>query len=285
MKKSVHKEAIVRVLAYIDEHKDSALDLETLSQVSHVSKFHFHRIFKDYIGISLGQYIKLKRLETGIWRLVFTVEKTLEMDAGYESHSAFTRAFTKEMKCSPKEFKERFYKEKRIALNKLQQKGPQFLGYQSRAVTNIFYFRRLGSYFQTAAQAWKDLINDLNRSGIDVKAQTYYGISQDDPNALETETNSLRFDVCVESNLEIKRQENNLKAKKGQIPDGRYAVFLHTGPLEKLSDSYYFIYGKWIHDNSVRLRDIRPFIKYIAPFSTEVTDKYRETEIYLPVDS
>lgn len=286
MKKSIHKEAITRVLAYIDGHRDNTLDLETLSKIACVSKFHFHRVFKEYMGISIGQYIKLKRLETGMWRLIYTEDKTLEiaLESGYENHTAFTRAFTKEMGCSPREFKDQFYKNKKIALNRLQQKGPEFLGHQYRAAIPIFYFRKLGNYFKVAIQAWKDLINDLSKNGINVEDQTYYGISQDNPNALETVTDSLRFDVCVESTIEIERQKNNLQAENGQISGGRYAVFLHRGPLERLSDSYYFIYGKWIYDNPVHLRDIRPLIKYRAPFSTEVSDQERETEIYLPVE-
>ncbi len=284
MKKPIHKESITRVLAYIDGHRDNALDLDTLSKVASVSKFHFHRIFKEHMGISIGQYIKLKRLETGMWRLIYTEDKTLEiaLDSGYENHPAFTRAFTKEMGCSPREFKDQFDKNKKIALNRLQQEGPEFLGYQDKTSTSIFYFRKSGSYFQSAIQAWNELINDLSRNGIDVKNQIFYGISQDDPNALEVKTDSLRFDTCVETTDAIERKEINLQAKPSQIPGGRYAVFLHQGPLERLSDSYYFIYGKWIYDNSIHLRDIRPFIKYRDPFS-EVRDQKRETEIYLPV--
>lgn len=70
-----------------------------LSKIAHVSKFHFHRIFKEYMGISLGQYIKLKRLESGMWKLIYSENKTLEiaLDSGYEDHASFTRAFKKEI--------------------------------------------------------------------------------------------------------------------------------------------------------------------------------------------
>jgi len=283
MKKSILKESILRVLAYIDTHRDSKLDLEMLSKEACVSKFHFHRIFKEYMGISIGQYIKLKRLETGMWSLIYTENKVIEiaLESGYENHTAFTKAFTKEMGCSPKEFKARFDKDKKIALNKLQQKGPEFLGYQVRKATDIFYFRKLGSYFKSAIQAWNDLINDLNAQGIQIKNQIYYGIPQDEPNTIETECQ--RFDICVEASIEINQHKSELKAEKGQIQGGRFAVFLHEGPLETLSDSLYFIYGRWIYEHPITLRDMRQFIKYKDPFS-EQTDKQRKTEIYLPIN-
>src|SRR5690348_8167072 len=114
MKIFAHREAITRVLAYVDSHRDDTLNLKPLSKIAGISNFHFHRVFKEYLGVSLGQYIKLKRLETAMWKLTLNEGKTLEiaLDSGYESHSSFTRAFSREMGCSPKEFKERFDREK-----------------------------------------------------------------------------------------------------------------------------------------------------------------------------
>lgn len=285
MHKNIHREAIVRVLAYIDSHRDSDLDLDKLSKISHVSKFHFHRIFKEYMGISLGQYIKLKRLESGMWKLVHTDNKTLEiaLDSGYEDHASFTRAFKKEMGCSPKEFRENFYNNRKIALNKMQEKSPDFIGYQNIAIINIYYIRKKGSYFLSAISAWHELLIDLASNDIPADRQTFYGISHDDPNAVSIDRDELRFDVCIKSSTEIQQKEGSLIAIKGVISAGNYAVFLHKGPLERLSDSYHYLYGKWIFDNDVSLRNERPFIKYINPFA-DVPDSERVTEIYLPVE-
>ena len=178
MNKNIHRKAIIKVLAYIDNRRNQHLDLKTLSQVAHVSKFHFHRIFKEYMGISLGQYVKLKHLESGMWKLVHTDDKTLEiaLDSGYEDHAAFTRAFKKEMGCSPKEFRENFYNNKKLALNKMQEKAPIFLGYRSINKIDVYYIRKKGSYFLSAISAWQDLINDLVSNNIIPDRQTFYGI-------------------------------------------------------------------------------------------------------------
>ncbi len=284
MHKNIHREAITRVLAYIDSHRDSNLDLEKLAKVAHVSKFHFHRVFKEYMGISLGQYIKLKRLESGMWKIVHTENKSLEiaLDSGYENHASFTRAFKKEMRCSPKEFKESFYKNKKLALNKMQKKAPIFLGYQRKSKIDMYYIQRKGSYFLSAIKAWHDLVNDLANNNIVADRQTFYGISQDDPNAVNIEKDELRFDVCVKASAQMRLKERLLLATKGTISGGKFAVFLHKDALEKLSDSYHYLYGKWIFDNDVTLRNVRPFIKYINPFA-DVPDCEREVEIYLPV--
>ncbi len=43
-----------RVLAHIDKQLDQPLDLETLAEVAHFSRFHFHRLFLAWMGETLG---------------------------------------------------------------------------------------------------------------------------------------------------------------------------------------------------------------------------------------
>jgi AraC family transcriptional regulator len=281
-KKNVHREAIARVLAYIDSYRDSNLNLEILSKIAHISKFHFHRVFKEYMGVSLGQYIMLKRLESGMWKLIYSEKKTLEiaLDSGYEDHASFTRAFNKEMGCSPREFKENFNNYRKLTLHRMQKEAPMFASYKEVSKIEVYYIRKKGSYFLSAISAWDEIITDLANNNITANRETFYGIAQDDPNLMNIKKEELRYDVCIEVSTAVSKKEASLVATKGEISGGRFAVFRHKGPLERLSDSYHYLYGKWIFDNDVTLRDVRPFIKYINPFA-DVNE--REAEIYLPV--
>ena len=65
-----YERRIHRVMAYIDEHLDAPLDLETLAAVAHFSAFHFHRLFRAWTGETLGDYLRRRRIETGALRLV-----------------------------------------------------------------------------------------------------------------------------------------------------------------------------------------------------------------------
>ena len=58
-----------RVLDYIDHHLDSPLELATLADVANFSRFHFHRMFAGWIGETLGEYIRRRRLEVGAMQL------------------------------------------------------------------------------------------------------------------------------------------------------------------------------------------------------------------------
>lgn len=281
-----YKKSMTKVLAYIDSHLDDDLSLEKLSKLSGLSSYHFHRLFKSFLGLSLGEYVKLKRLESGMWKLIYTDKNILEiaLDSGYENHSAFTRAFTKEMGIAPKEFKKNFEKNQKLILNKLHKNPPIFKDFGQRKETTIFYMRKFGSYFISAKEAWSALLEDLRSKGLMPEKQVFYGISQDNPNDPDTKKDKLRFDVCVELSHELEKIKHQLEAKRASLPSGNYAVFLHKGPVERLSDSYFSIYGKWIFENNVTLRHLRPFIKYIDPFTKEIHANKTTCEIYLPIE-
>lgn len=58
-----HERQIKKVCDFIDGHLDSRFSLEQLSAVAASSKYHFHRIFKSFMGISVMQYVLLSRMK------------------------------------------------------------------------------------------------------------------------------------------------------------------------------------------------------------------------------
>jgi len=87
---------INRVLDYIENHLVEALTLEELAEVSCFSQFHFHRIFRAFVGEAVGQYISRLRLEKAATLLDSIPEKsvtTIALECGYSSSTTFARAF------------------------------------------------------------------------------------------------------------------------------------------------------------------------------------------------
>ena len=52
-----------RVVEHIDKHLDQPLDLGTLAEVAHFSPFHFHRLFAAWMGETLGDYLRRRKIE------------------------------------------------------------------------------------------------------------------------------------------------------------------------------------------------------------------------------
>jgi AraC family transcriptional regulator len=61
--RSEYDQRMHRVLAHIDAHLDQTLGLATLADVAHFSPFHFHRLFTAWMGHTLGDYLRRRRVE------------------------------------------------------------------------------------------------------------------------------------------------------------------------------------------------------------------------------
>ncbi len=99
-----YHQRILRVLAYIQEHLDEALDLEELAPVACFSNYHFHRIFAAMTGETLADHVRRLRLERAAVELRSGAKQVIPvaLDAGYEAHAAFTRAFKAALGVSPR---------------------------------------------------------------------------------------------------------------------------------------------------------------------------------------
>jgi AraC family transcriptional regulator len=98
-------EGIAQILHYIQDHHESPeLSLETLAARAHYSPFHFHRLFKQEVGESPGQYLQRLRLEKAMKDLIFYPDKAIRsvaLDSGFSSPSVFSRAFRKRYSMTP----------------------------------------------------------------------------------------------------------------------------------------------------------------------------------------
>jgi len=102
-----YKGRILRVLAHIQEHLDEPLELEALARVACFSSFHFHRIFAAMTGETIADHVRRLRLERAATELRSGGKPVIQvaLDASYEAHEAFTRAFKAAYKVSPAEFR------------------------------------------------------------------------------------------------------------------------------------------------------------------------------------
>ena len=97
-----------RVFDYIDEHIDEVLSLEELSHVADFSKYHFHRQFSEYTGMSVCRYVQLIRFKRASYRLAFNrADRIIDiaLDTGFENPESFSRAFKNTFGQTPSEFR------------------------------------------------------------------------------------------------------------------------------------------------------------------------------------
>lgn len=97
-----------QLLAYIDEHYMEELDLDKLSASIGFSKFHFLRLFKQYMGATLGDYVTLRRIKAAEQLLCNQSIPIAEVAtlSGFSSISTFNRLFKQYKNCSPSEYRQ-----------------------------------------------------------------------------------------------------------------------------------------------------------------------------------
>src|SRR5262245_9561537 len=85
-----------RVLEAIDRRLDQPLDLASLAGVAHFSPYHFHRVFAAWMGETLGDYLRRRRVEQAASRLAAQPRLSVlqvALSVGFGSGEAFSRAF------------------------------------------------------------------------------------------------------------------------------------------------------------------------------------------------
>ena len=102
-------EGIQSAIDYIEDHITEELDFNDIAARAACSAFYFQRIFGALCGLTLGEYIRSRRLSLAGNDIVSTDEKVIDiaMKYGYSSPDSFTRAFTAFHGITPTEARQR----------------------------------------------------------------------------------------------------------------------------------------------------------------------------------
>lgn len=285
--KAVHyAQRIQRVCDHIYQHLDEDLGLEELSRLAHFSKFHFHRQFSEYTGITTARFIQLMRLRRASYRLAFDPGcKIIDiaLEAQFENPESFSRAFKNAFGQTPSQFRnspqwpdwhERF----RLIIPRrggdpnMDIKIVDFPGAKVAVLEHHGPIQGLndsiGRFIQWRKQSQLSPVNSSMTLGI-----AYH-------NPETTAPEEYRYDIC--GSVEQDVPDNPQGVKTGAIPAGRCAVIRHHGSTEDMSDSIRALYADWLPDSGEELRDFPIFFHFrdMIPF---VEEHEQQTDIYLPL--
>ena len=88
-------ESIQNAVDYIEAHLTEKTDYEDIARVAYSSSYHFQRVFGMLCGITLGEYIRRRRLTLAGNELSAGGAKVTEVayKYGYDTPESFSRAF------------------------------------------------------------------------------------------------------------------------------------------------------------------------------------------------
>lgn len=244
-------ERMKSVLVYIEENLDRVVTLEELAEVACFSPYHFHRIFRSWVGESLAVYLRRLRVEHAAITLRHSDKRVFDiaLDAGFQSPESFAKAFRKRFDLSPQQYRDAFQFRK-VETESTLELVKHRLFYESENkmevtivkhdVRKIASVRHLGPYLEVGT-AWNSLCSWAGPKGLINENATFLGLSYDDPDI--SDEDKIRYDASIVLTEDLP-SEGDVTVK--EIPAGEFATAIHKGPYENLHETYNELLGIWL---------------------------------------
>lgn len=277
-----YKERVDRVIDFIGKHLDEELELDELCRIACFSKYHFHRLFTAYTGLPLMVYIKWLRLKRAAHQLIVHKEETIiniALDAGFESHESFSRAFKQICGQSPSEFRrERNWESFENPPQPMHIKGEKIMTITIKELPakRVALMEHHGDPMRLS-DTFDKLITWAKAQPINLKPKPgeAFGFGYHDPREVKPE--EFRFDLALSVPQDFKLND---QVTERTLPAGRYAVTMHKGSRDNIGDTIYSIYRDWLPQSGEELGDL-PCIFCYYNFDYEVAETESLTEIWV----
>jgi AraC family transcriptional regulator len=262
-----------RVLDYVDAHLDTTLELSQLASLAHFSPFHFHRMFAAWMGETLGDYVRRRRLEHGAWLLRKRADLSvlqIALTVGFASGEAFARAFKAHFGETPSKWRS---SEEERNLDQAERKFDQVFIRCKRddsgsidsesllmnvklvelPAVRIAYLRHIGPYGESVGRFWGTFHQTRIAHGL---SGNMYGIGLDDPAIAPPD--KCRYDAAVEidATTQVKPPFSTT-----QLPGGRYAIMEYDGDARNIGAAWATLFGQWLPSSGMQC-DERPTFEW-----------------------
>ena len=269
---------IQNALTYIEENLTEELEIRDIAKKAFLSPFYFQRIFGVMCGISVGEYIRGRRLSLAGEELARSDAKVIDIAAkyGYDSPDSFNRAFQRFHGISPSAAKKAGARLISFAPVKIKQtvEGIHMMEYrivEKPQFTVMGVSRKFHpeTSYQQIPEYWTEMF-----SHPDFPLMGVYGICIDDNRA------DGEFDYWIADNY-IPWQEIPAGCKSLVIPGGTWAVF--PCKLKTLQDTNTQMWQEWLPNcREYKLSGSYNLEVYGPPWKEDQGETY--VELWLPVE-
>lgn len=267
-----------RIIWQIEKNLNQRITLSELAESCAVSPYHMCRVFQQGLGMSIMAYVRARRLSVSARRIASGEEALIHiaLDAGYEFHEAFTRAFASCFGVLPSTVR----KARSIATLSLmepqQMKKDMIVDVAKPEMRERAAFRVVG-LSGTFSIENTNTIPGLWRSFNEVAAEiggavpgAAYGVCHG-----ADESGQFRYLAGLEAATKTEGMDFV------DIPAGRYAVFTHSGHISDIGRTVYTIWNRSLPDLGLEPAKAPDFEHYDERFDPRTGRGV--VEIWIPV--
>ena len=234
-------ESFQESIDYIENNLTGSLDIEIVAAKAAMSPFYYQRIFGALCGMTVGEYIRARRMTLAAQELSGSDAKVIDvaLKYGYDSPDSFAKAFQKFHGISPSQAKNTGASLKSFAPMhiKISLEGGKMLNYsivEKAQFTVVGIKRRFNveTSYQDVPKFWQEWMNDMK--GL----KGMFGVCVDE--------DGKEFDYLI-ADVYMPWEEVPEGMETLVIPGGLWAVFTCKGPLpESLQSVNTEIWSEWL---------------------------------------
>jgi AraC family transcriptional regulator len=283
-------EMVLRATEYIEQNLKDEIYLDDIADAAYCSPYHFHRLFKQIVGDTPGNYIRKRRLTEAARELKESDRRILDIavEYGFESQAAFSYAFKKHYSTSPGLFRkgrtsmfsrERLTRQMLLNYRSVEMTEPRIVSKEAMNLVGIVY------YGDGKDSGIEDIYVNLKKEVVCLEnrkdKEHIYGVCFLNPEYAD-KIGKFNYMVAVEVDG---LQKIPLDMAGKTIPAHEYAVFRSKSAsyddIDPVIDEMWSYAHKWISENKVRQNRYFDFECY----NEDEKGNLRYLEIYIPIIS
>ncbi len=234
-----------KAIRYIEDHLLSDLDCDRIAAEVYLSGCHFQRAFSLLVGMTVGEYIRNRRLSLAGQELTLGKSKVIDvaLKYGYESPESFAKAFSRFHGITPHQAKQEgaVLKAFNPLCVKIILEGGMVMDYRIlnreafQLAAKVRTFHTADS-MQKIPQFWAEYMSD----GSHQKVCGAIGFCE----AENPEAHEFRYGIGFEYSEGLTLPEG---FELVTVPAGTWAVFKCVGPMpESIQETWKRVYSEWL---------------------------------------
>lgn len=282
---------IVKAINFMEQNLKEEIDLRDIANHCCYSTFHFSRLFQIVTNESPISYLRKRRLCEAAKEVLQNKKRILDIAIDYQfgSQESFSRAYKDFFGLAPSESKKHIksildkISSENLLLNKalfgfkevtmkprIEEKPEIFaIGYPFYGNPEEGRIPHLWDLFNDRVCELDFVKPDSRCIGIEFYTKDY-------------EKTGDFFYICSVIVDNLNNIPIDMVAKK--LPASKYAVFTYKGTVEKLKDTYTYIYGTWLPNSGYKMTKYFDFELYIPEKFKGIDNPDTEFEIWIPID-
>lgn len=264
---------------YIEKHLFTNLSCEDIARQVFSSSYHFQRVFNLLTGMSVGEYIRNRRLSLSGQELTMSDVKVIDiaLKYGYSTPESFTKAFRRFHGITPKQAKQegsnlKFFNRLTI---KIKLEGASVMDYRivKRGEYAVCVKAKMISVEESSQEIPK-FWNEYFADNLQEKVNASLGICEQK----KGDEDGFRYCIGCECNRD---DEIPTGFEKLIIPEHTWAVFKCIGPMpNSIQDMWKRVYSEWLPQAEY---EMLPDYDIEVYSSGDNSSKDYVSEIWMPV--